>query len=218
MLLERLPRGHVIAADRSPSMLEQARATLAAYADRVSYLQTDLTEIDRVLEPRVDVVFSTAVFHWIPDHVKLFAALRAIVRPGAWLVAQCGGGSNLARLMQATDSVAQGAAFRAHLEGRELWRAYYFPAETTARLQQAGFEEARVWLEDSPQDFDDAEAFAEFSKTVVLSRHVAALPPALVDDFVNKVVDSVKKREGAFRLDYVRLNIDARPDQRDRRA
>src|ERR1700681_3495808 len=51
-LLERLPRGHVIAADQSPAMLAEARKTLAAYADahQVTFLEADLLDIDRTLE------------------------------------------------------------------------------------------------------------------------------------------------------------------------
>src|SRR3981081_3877322 len=71
-LLERLPRGRVIAADSSPAMLDAARTTLSAFADQVTFLQTDLLAIDTHLQERVDVVFSTAVFHWIADHPRLF--------------------------------------------------------------------------------------------------------------------------------------------------
>src|SRR5919199_6889159 len=63
-LLERLPRGHVVAADVSPAMLAEARTVLAAWADRVTFVEADLTVIDQVLPTPVDVVFSTAVFHW----------------------------------------------------------------------------------------------------------------------------------------------------------
>src|ERR1700681_4858586 len=82
-LLERLPRGHVIAADQSAAMLAEARNTLAKYSadKRVTFIEADLLEIDHVLDQRVDVIFSTAVFHWIADHPRLFAALRGVLAP-----------------------------------------------------------------------------------------------------------------------------------------
>src|SRR5438105_15197627 len=61
-LLERLPRGRVIAADLSPAMLAEARNTLQAYADRLTFVEADLQEIDCALSEPVDVVFSTATF------------------------------------------------------------------------------------------------------------------------------------------------------------
>jgi hypothetical protein len=66
-----------------------------------------------------------------------------------------------------------------------------------------------VWLEDSPQHFADASALGDFTKTVVLSRHVAALPDALRDPFVSAVVEAIAHAEGEYMLDYMRLNMDA---------
>ena len=53
-------------------MIEVAREALG---DRADYLVADLSELE-VDEP-VDVIFSTATFHWILDHDKLFARLHA---------------------------------------------------------------------------------------------------------------------------------------------
>ncbi|MBX5442229.1 MAG: class I SAM-dependent methyltransferase, partial [Solirubrobacteraceae bacterium] len=89
LLLERLPRGRVIAVDGSPAMLEQARERLGG-DDRVRLRQADLQRLD-LHGQRVDAILSTATFHWIPDHERLFARLHATLRPGGRLVAQCGG-------------------------------------------------------------------------------------------------------------------------------
>ena len=50
---------------------------------------------------------------------------------------------------------------------------------------------------------------ADFCRGVVLTKHVAALPEPLRDDFVAEVVEEVVKRQGGCTLDYVRLNLDA---------
>ena len=47
------------------------------------------------LEEPVDAILSTATFHWIADHERLFARLHAALRPGGRLVAQCGGEGNI---------------------------------------------------------------------------------------------------------------------------
>ena len=211
-LLERLPRGHVIAADQSPAMLAEARKTLATWAekDQVAFVEADLLEIDHLIDQRVDVIFSTAVFHWIADHPRLFTALRGVLRPTGYLVAQCGGGDNLANFMRAADVVAFEAPYAAVLQGRDLWRFFYTPEETETRLLNAGFSRARAWLEPSPQQFPDARAFADFCRAVVLTNHVSALRESLRDDFVDRVVVEVASRnDGAFSLDYVRLNLEA---------
>src|SRR5919206_2947783 len=88
VLLERVPDGRVIGIDVSASMIDAARKRLGPEADlRVA----DLVGLDLGGET-VDVVFSTATFHWIADHDALFASLRGVLRSGGRLVAQCGGG------------------------------------------------------------------------------------------------------------------------------
>jgi trans-aconitate 2-methyltransferase len=209
-LVEKLPRGRVIAADLSASMLAEARTTLAPFGDRVTFVETDLLQIEQALDEPVDAIFSTATFHWIADHAALFRGLIAVLAPGGQLVAQCGGGANLQRFMHTADQVARRAPFRDALGGQALWRHQYGALETEQRLKEAGFVDVVVWLEESPQRFDDAAAMTAFARTVVLSRHVAALPDAERDPFVSAVVEAVHDAEGDYALDYVRLNMDAR--------
>ena len=210
-LLERLPRGRVIAADISPAMLAEARTTLAAHAERVTLVHADLLDIDRVLDnqARVDAVFSTAAFHWIPDHPRLFAALRSVMRPGAQLVAQYGGGDNLAGFMRAADAVAARRPYADTLQGQRLWRFFATPEQTRAWLAAAGFTGIAAWLEPSPQTFDSHQALADFCRAVVLRSHLAVLPEPLRDAFLSDVVDEIATRLGGYLLDYVRLNADA---------
>jgi trans-aconitate 2-methyltransferase len=208
-LLERLPAGRVIAADQSTAMLAAARHTLAHWNNQVTFVQADLLEIDRLLDTRVQLVFSTAVFHWIADHPRLFAALRGVLLPDGSLVAQCGGAGNLADFMHAADAVVERSPFDAVLRGLDLWRFYYTPEDTEARLLAAGFSRARAWLEPSPQHFSGSAALADYCRAVVLTSHVAALPAPMRDDFVNQVVDEIIRRQGSCTLDYVRLNLDA---------
>jgi SAM-dependent methyltransferase len=73
MLLERLPRGHVVAVDSTPSMVEHARTALDPA--RTTVFACDLTEL--TLDAPVDAAFSNAVFHWIADHDALFLSGRA---------------------------------------------------------------------------------------------------------------------------------------------
>ena len=83
LLLERLPRGHVVAVDSAPSMAEHARAALDP--QRATVLCQSLTDL--TLDEPADAAFSNAVFHWIADHERLFERLHAALRPGAQLVA-----------------------------------------------------------------------------------------------------------------------------------
>src|SRR5947208_12722982 len=90
-LLARVPDGRVIGVDGSPAMIERARERLG---DRAELRLGDLLELE--LEEPVDVVFSSATFHWIADHDRLFARLFAALEPGGRLLAPCGGAGNIA--------------------------------------------------------------------------------------------------------------------------
>ena len=194
MLLERLPRGHVIAVDGALSMVEHARAALDG---RATVLQGDLTEL--VLEERVDAVFSSAVFHWIADHDRIFEGLFAALRPGGRLVAQCGGEGNIERFHEAARAVGATAPYAEYLAGWAGPWHFAGPVETAARLERAGFSEVETWLEPHPISPEDPE---DYLRTICLGYHLEQLPEELRDDYVRAVLE----RSGG-ELDYVRLNI-----------
>ena len=197
LLLDRLPNGHVVAVDSAPSMVETARASLG---DRATVIQSDLVDLE--LDERVDAAFSNAVFHWIPDHDRLFSTLHAAMRPGARLVAQCGGEGNVARFIAIAKEVGRDPRFSEHFDGwRGPWN-FAGPDETAVRLQRAGFDEIATWLESWP--VRPAEP-REFMRTVCLGDHLPRLPPELQDAFTDIVAERVGPE-----LDYVRLNIEAR--------
>jgi trans-aconitate 2-methyltransferase len=198
LLLERLPRGHVVAVDSAPSMVAHAREALDP--ERATVLQANLTEL--VLDEPVDAAFSNAVFHWIGDHDALFARLHAALRPGGRLVAQCGGEGNVERLHQAARAAASGDPYAPYLaDWHGPWH-FAGAAETSARLGRAGFTEVETWLEPYPVTPPDPISFL---RIVCLAPHLEQLPEHLRDSFV----EAVCERCGT-ELDYVRLNIEAK--------
>jgi trans-aconitate 2-methyltransferase len=199
-LLARLPAGRVIAVDASAQMLAVARHRLAAAGDRVRFVRSDLLELGPDLlgdAAPVDAVFSTATFHWVTDHERLFRRLHALLRPGGRLVAQCGGEGNLAGLLEAVRALGVERA------GRWL---YASEAATRARLAAAGFVDLRVWSHPEPTRFPAGAPFADFLESVCLRQHLATLPPQERRRFA----EAVAARLAEPLLDYVRLNIDAR--------
>jgi trans-aconitate 2-methyltransferase len=198
-LIARLPHGRVLAVDASQAMVAKARERLGERAD---YMVADLAELV-VAEP-VDLVFSTATFHWIPDHDRLFRHLRAALRSGGRLVAQCGGQGNIAEHVEATTAVAARPEFAPYLsDAGDLWN-YAGPSETEARLRGVGFSEARCWLEPKPVQPPDP---LRFTMAATLGAHLDRLPEDLRLPFAEAVI--AWSRE-PFTLEYIRLNIEAR--------
>ena len=195
-LAGRVPHGHVVALDASPEMLGEAQRRLARFGDRISYVEADLERPLPVAVGLVDAVLSTATFHWIDDHDALFRNLATVMRPGAPLVAQCGGHGNVATFARAVEDAGLGPFGRT-----------FATAEATAdRLEAAGFTAIRTWLTEEPTDFEPGRPFAEFLETVCLRVHLARLDPEARTAAVQRVVEAMPRPH----LDYVRLNIDAR--------
>jgi trans-aconitate 2-methyltransferase len=197
-LIERLPKGRVIAVDASPSMARAARERLGPDAD---VRMLDLLELE--LQEPVDAVLSTATFHWIADHQRLFARLHAALRPGGQLVVQCGGEGNIDRLRGTAGEVLARAPYAECFVGWQPPWHYAAPAATEERLLAAGFATARCWLQPAPTEPDHPR---EFLRTIVLGPHVQHLPEPLRGPFMDDVMAALGE---PVVVDYVRLNIDA---------
>jgi trans-aconitate 2-methyltransferase len=178
-------------------MLAQARERLARFGDQVTYVQADLGQPLPIDEP-VHAVLSTATFHWVPDHDALFANLAPVLRPGGWLVAQCGGYGNIARFIAVASSVDPDFTRNRH--------NFQTSAATTARLERSGFEDIRTWLSDAPTPFEPGAPLEAFLATVCLRSHLDGLAPEEREPFVRAVAARMPEPV----LDYVRLNIVAR--------
>lgn len=198
MLIERLPGGRVIGVDGSGQMIEKAQEILRPQDQAFA---ADLTALE--LDETVDAVVSSAVFHWIVDHDALFARMRAALRDGGRLAAQCGGAGNIDAFRRVGDEVQAREPYAQYFEGFDPPWNYATPEETEERLRSAGFEPVRCWLQ--PWEVIPPEPVA-FCRTVVLGPHVDRLPPELQDRFV---ADVIAETGEPFSLGYVRLNIEA---------
>ena len=176
-------------------MVDAARTRLARFGDRVEYVVADLLE-PLPIAP-VDAILSTATFHWVLDHDRLFRNLAAVLRPGGRLVAQCGGAGNIARVNAVM---------------RDLGIA-------RARRRTSSRRPRRPRSDSPPPGFTDDPDVAAARADPDRRRRVGALPAdglpraatsrgsrrASSDAFVAEVIRRLDRPE----LDYVRLNIDA---------
>ena len=201
VLLERLPRGRVIAVDASPSMVEQARAALPGFVD---VRQADLTALE--LGDPVDAVLSTATFHWILDHPKLFANLHAALKPGRPALrpvrrdGQRRGGQG-ARASRRRPS----RRFAEHFAG---WPgAWYFAGaggdggSASARQASPTCGAGSRACEVDPGDREG------YLRAICLGPFLDRLPEALREPFLAAALDRLPD---PLVIDYVRLNILAR--------
>jgi trans-aconitate methyltransferase len=210
LLLERLPRGRVVAVDLSRNMLEEARSYLATrFGGRVEFVRADLAGLP--FDGAFDGVFSTAAFHWLPDHPRLFRGIYDSLKPGGWLVAQCGGGPNVARLMRRASVLTATEPYAAYFSGWSDPREFADDVTTAERLRAAGFADVVTGLEPAPTILAGADEFREFLTTVNMHGHLARLPAGpLRRRFVDELTELAAGDDPPYLLDYCRLNIRAR--------
>jgi trans-aconitate 2-methyltransferase len=194
-LLERLPKGRVIALDMSAAMLDAASARLARFGDRVTFVQADLAQPVRLPDGQVDLVVSTAVFHWVTDQGALYRNLGSLIRVGGRLAAQCGGAGNCASVLATMESLGE----------RPMDRLRFLaPDDARARLADAGFVDIEAWLQPEPVTFDTRAELETYLATVFLgplTDRPATELPSLAAEVASRLRD--------LTIDYVRLNLAA---------
>lgn len=219
-LVSVLGEGTVVAVDRSEAMLREASAQAAdppgphGLAERsgggrqpvrVCFVRADGASLPFV--DAFDAVLSTATFHWILDHDQLFASIYRALAPGGRLVAQCGGGANLGRLLDRAGVLASSPALWRHFhDWRGPWEFADVPT-TIERLDQAGFRAIDVNLEPAPATFDDRASFREFVSCVCLKDHLTRIPELDRASFLDTLADQAAADSPPFTLDYWRLNL-----------
>lgn len=209
-LMGRLPRGRLVAIDRSWNMLVTARANLRPdFGSRVLFAQVALPALP--FSGWADLVFSTATFHWVADHDTLFRNIFGSLRADGRLFAQCGGGPNLERAHALAERVMQNGMFAPYF--RDWGDAWQFasPDATRDRLERAGFVDISVGLEPALTTLADADQYREFVSTVIYHAHMDRLPEGpLRARFLDEVTALAAAEDPPYTLDYWRLNLEGR--------
>jgi trans-aconitate 2-methyltransferase len=209
-LLQSLPRGRVVGVDLSQNMLAGAQGYLSPdFGGKFLLVAADLQDLP--FERVFDGIFSTAAFHWVLDHDRLFRSLFRALRPGGWLQAQCGGGPNLARLRRRIGELAAAAKHERYFGGfREPWT--FNDAETAAAvMRRAGFIEVETSLESAPTILEGSLQYSDFLRTAILHQHLRRIPDdESRTEFIAALAGQAATDEPPFSLDYWRLNLSAK--------
>ena len=204
----RVPGGFVVGLDFSEAMLDTARMWLCEHAPRVRLVRGDGASLP--FRRTFDAIFSGATFHWIHDHAALFRSIITALKPGGRLVAQCGGGPNLALLFGRAERLMRESRFAPYFDE---WTepAYYSDAETAARrMKDAGFVDVETSLEAAPTQFDSPVEFQDFIANVCVRHHIARLPPDERQAYLRELTVAAAGDSPPLTLDYWRLNLSGR--------
>ncbi len=146
LFLRAFPDARGVWVDVSPGMLDQARASLGALGERVSYELADVREFARLGGVRgADVIMTSRAIHHLPsdDQRRFYADAAGLLAPGGWLI-------NIDHTLVSPGWADRLAAVRGRFTRQVPHRAhpheYPFLAPDThlAALRAAGIEDAAI--------------------------------------------------------------------------
>lgn len=207
-LLRKFPQSQIVAVDASENMVGKARTTVQEFGERATVEQWDLLELP--FSNTFDLIFSTAVFHWIKDHERLFRVLYRALKPGGLLFAQCGGGPNLRKVRDRIERLITGEKFKQYFKDwQKVWE-YPGPELTSERLTKAGFTDVSCALEEAPVSFAEEKPYSDFLSAIIIHPYMERLPLSLQLEFKAELVRQAALDRPPFVLDYWRLNLQGR--------
>jgi trans-aconitate methyltransferase len=201
-----VPDGLVVGVDPQPSMLAEARQRAAANQVFVEGRAQARREAAGALAP-FDVAYSRSVLHWVPaaDHPAVLAGVHALVRPGGALRIECGGGDNVAGVVEFLDDVA--AAFGA---ARAPWN-FATAGAYLDLLLAGGFDPTSGWCRNVAQRRAfDRESVLGWLTSQCLHAYEEGLPAATHGAFraaVASRVDELRRPDASYDVTFVRLDV-----------
>ena len=194
--------GSVVGVDSSEGMIERA-------ASRYPGIRFEVCDaLALPFEECFDVVFSNAVFHWIPDHDALLGQVSKALAPGGLLICEFGANGNIATIERALAAACRDF-------GYEYRSRFNFPtSDRFADLLVAnGFVIDEVRDYDRPTPLADGEQGLSNWMRQFFASDLESMPEAVRDKIVRKVEDATRGAlwDGSeWVADYRRLRAVAR--------
>ena len=200
-----VPRGHVVGIDPQRSLLDEAEHRAGpnqSFAQGTAQSLADTLPRDATFH----LVFSRAVFHWIParDHAAILAEVRRRLVPHGCFRLEMGGAGNIPAMVPFLDEISV-----RHQGATSPW---YFPdaGAYLDLLEEAGFtlEHGHARTVAQRRAFDEA-GLRGWLESQALQAYEHGMPPSNRAEFRREAlarVGELRRRDGTFDLTYVRLD------------
>jgi trans-aconitate 2-methyltransferase len=136
-------------------------------------------------EQPVDLVFSNAALHWLPNHGELLARLRSALAPGGQLAVQMPANDDHASHVTARD-VAREHEFKRHLDGFVARPPLHPPPQYAAWLHHLGFTAQHVRLQVYTHLLPSRDDVVEWVRGTLLTDYQRRLPPDVWERFLSR--------------------------------
>lgn len=208
ILADKVPNGKIYAVDADSNMIQQAKSNLSGYKN-VQVIQSSMDKVN--LPTEVDVIFSNAALHWVPDQEGVFLHFWRLLKPNGDLLVDYGGHGNLERPLSVIFKLMHSDQFKEYfVNWKKTW---YFPKpdETEKLLHKLRFRDIQVNLSSQTIPFSDGQSFATFVRTVIMKPFMGYLPDVKrQEEFLNLFLNEFERSGWTWSLEFSRLNISAR--------
>ncbi len=164
-LHEKLELAETLGVDRSDAMLA---ASAEHSGNGLRFEKADLADFEP--SAAVDLVFSNAALHWLPDHPGLWTRIAGWLAPGGQLAIQIPANFDHASHRVAAE-VASQEPFRTELQGFVRRAPVLVPEEYSALLWSLGFRAPVVRLEVYPHELEGPESVLEWVRGTLLTAY-----------------------------------------------
>jgi len=186
ILAERWPQAAITGVDDSSTMLEQARASTAGGAGIIWQQQSIATWSPPA---PVDLIYSNAALHWLPDHAALFPRLLQHLAPGGLLAVQMPRNFGAPSHTLIADTIRAGA-WRARLEPLLVDAPVNTPAFYYGLLAPLA-QHTDIWESEYLQVLHGKDPVKEWTKGTWLKQFLDQLPaaeqPAFEEDYAQRL-------------------------------
>lgn len=202
VLLQRFPKAHIIGMDTSPEMLARAKADLPdvqfELADAATWTPQD----------PVDVLFSNAVFQWVPDHRTLLPRLFNLLKPGGALAFQIPYNWQMPSHVLIKKVATEGPWAEDLKDASKTFYPLEIPeyydvlAPLTRNLQ--------IWTTTYYHIFDGVAGIVDFNRSTALLPYIQRLSPDQQTAFLAQYEEELKnayepRPDGHILLQFIRL-------------
>jgi trans-aconitate 2-methyltransferase len=163
-----------------------ASAAMLARAPTAPGLRFERGDIARFAPPApVDLVFSNAALHWVPDHAALLRRLTAALAPGGQLAVQMPM-NDAHPSHQTAFELAKSPAFRSQLGGFERRAPLLEPERYAAWLHKLGYQRQHVRVQVYGHLLETREQVVEWARGALLTEYQQRLPPPAWEQFLRR--------------------------------
>jgi trans-aconitate 2-methyltransferase len=193
VLHETLGAKETLGIDSSPEMLARSEALAG---NGLRFRVADITTFQP--DAPLDLVFSNAALHWLPDHRGLLARITSWLAPGGQIAVQVPAMDGQPSHTTAA-ALASEEPFASALSGFSKRRNVLEPEAYAALLHELGYAEQHVRLQIYPHRLASPDAAVDWVKGTLLTSYQERLDAALYALYMERYRERLAARLGPAR-------------------